>query len=171
MFSSLKISLALIPVVALLVIGVYIYSLWASERKRSAEIPVEAADAMMRDLLSFHKQRGGFPKDLKELEGTVWEKKESRSYSNDNRGLTHGNYHYLYTRLNHHRFTIWAIPIGQQREDGATWFLIVTPASSRRWKGAALRSEDVKGLSSDPSAHQLSVLGLVEQPTTLDQKY
>ncbi|HMS11314.1 MAG TPA: hypothetical protein PKE66_17625, partial [Pyrinomonadaceae bacterium] len=78
MLNSLKISLVLIPIAALLVVGVYIYSLWASEQKRAAELPVEAADVMMRDLLSFHKKRGGFPKDLKELEGVVWEQKENR---------------------------------------------------------------------------------------------
>lgn len=167
MLKSLKISLVMISGATLLVVGVYIYSLWASERKRTAEIPIEAADAMMRDLLSFHKKRGGFPKDLKELEGLIWEKKESRSYSNDKRGLLRRNYYYLYTRLNHHRFTLWAIPMGRQREEAATWFLIVTPESHRRWKGSALSPEDVKGLSLDPSANQVSVLGLVEQPTAL----
>jgi hypothetical protein len=167
MLKSLKISLVLISTATLLVVGVYIYSLWASERKRAAELPIEAADAMMRDLLSFHKKRGGFPKDLEELEGVVWEKKESRSYSNDKRGLLHRNYYYLYTRINHHRFTLWAIPMGRQREEAATWFLAVTPEMHRRWKGSALNPDDVKGLSLDPSANQVSVLGLVEQPTAL----
>lgn len=167
MIARLKVSLVLLPVAIAGLAGIYVYSLWAAERQRAAEIPVEAADAMMRDLLSFHKKRGGFPEDLKELEGVIWEKKESRSYSNDKRGLTHRNYYYLYTRPDHHRFTLWAIPMGRQREEAATWFLIVTPESHRRWKGSALSPEDVKGLSLDPSANQVSVLGLVEQPTAL----
>lgn len=170
MLSSLKVSLVLIPIAFLLVVGVYVYSLWANERKRAADIPVEAVGAMMRDLLSFHKKRGGFPKDLKELEGVVWEKKESRSYSKDKRGLTHRNYYYLYTRINHHRFTLWAIPVGRSREEAPTWFLIATPEMHRRWKGSALSPGDVKGLSLNPSANQLSVLGLVEQPMAHRQK-
>lgn len=125
---------------------------------------------MTRDLLSFHKKRGGFPKDLKELEGVVWEIKESRSYSDDKRGLTHRNYYYLYTRITHHHFTLWAIPLGRQREEAATWFLLVTPEMRRRWKGSALSPEDVKGLTADPSANELSVLGLIEQPTPLRQR-
>ena len=170
MLTRLKISFVLLPVAIAILAGIYVYSLWAAERQRAADVPVESADAMMRDLLLFHKKRGGFPKDLKELEGVVWEKKESRSYSEDKRGLTHRNYYYLFTRINHHRFTLWAIPMGRQREDAPTWFLLVTPESHRRWKGSALNPEDVKGLSLDPSANQLSVLGLLEQTSTLRSK-
>jgi hypothetical protein len=163
MLKSLKISLVMISAATLLVVWVYIYSLWAAERTRAAEIPVEAAGAMMRDLLSFHKKRGGFPKDLKELEGVVWEKKESRSYSEDKRGLTHRNYYYLFTRLNHHRFSLWAIPLGRQREDAATQFLLVTTESCRRWKGAALSIEQASEIGPNPSVTELSLLGLIEQ--------
>jgi hypothetical protein len=142
----------------------------ASDRQRAAEIPANAADTMMRDLLSFHRKRGGFPNDLKELEGVVWEKKVDRSYSLDDRGLMHRNYYYLYTRISHHRFTLWAIPVGRQREEAATWFLVVTPELRRTWKGGALSSEDVERLSLDPSTNELSVLGLIEQSTSLRQR-
>lgn len=170
MIARLKVSLVLLPLAIAILAGIYVFSLWAAERQRAAEIPVEGADAMMRDLLSFHKKRGGFPKDLKELEGVIWEKKDSRSYSKDKRGLTHRNYYYLYTRLDHHRFTLWAIPMGRQREEAATWFLIGTPESHRRWKGSALSPEDVKSLSLDPSTDELNVLGLIEQPMALRRK-
>lgn len=158
------------PVAALLIVGVYIYSLWASERQRAALTPVDAADVMMRDLVSFHKKRGGFPGHLRELEGVVWEQKQGRSYSKGDRGLTHRNYHYLYTRKTNHHFTLWAIPTGNQREEAATWFLVVTPESVRRWKGAALSSEDVKGLNIDPSTNELSLLGLIEQQRAANRK-
>ncbi|MBX3290017.1 MAG: hypothetical protein KF855_11805 [Acidobacteria bacterium] len=164
MLKTLKISFVLVPMSVLLVVGVYIYSLWASDRQMKADLPVEAADVMMRDLLSFHKKRGGFPKDLRELEGMVWEKKQGRIYSNKDRALTHRNYHYLYTRIGHHRFTLWAIPTGRQRDEAATLFLIVSPSSHRRWKGPALDPENVRSLSIQPSANQLTLLGLIEQP-------
>lgn len=164
MLKTLKISFVLLPMSVLLVVGVYIYSLWASDRQMKADLPVEAADVMMRDLLSFHKKRGGFPGSLKALEGVVWEKKHDRTYSNNDRGITHRNYHYLYTRISHHHFTLWAIPVGRQRDESSTLFLIVSPDSHRRWKGPALNPDDVRSLSLQPSADQLTVLGLIEQP-------
>lgn len=170
MLRNSKISFVLVAISGLLLVGVYIYSLWASDRQRKADLPVEAADVMVRDLRSFHKKRGGFPGSLKELEGIVWERKETRSYSNDERGLTHRNYHYLYTRITHHEFALWAIPMGRQRDEAATWFLVVSPDSQRRWKGPALNTDDVKALSLRPSAHQLTVLGLIEQPAVRRQK-
>ena len=125
---------------------------------------------MIRDLRSFHKKRGGFPKDLRELEGVVWEKKEGREFSKDGTGLTHRNYHYFYTPIGSHQFTLWAIPVGRKREEGATWFLVVTPESQRQWEGPALTPEDIKGLDLHPSANQLNVLGLIEQPTGLRKR-
>lgn len=170
MLRNSKISFILVSIAGLLLVGVYIYSLWATDRQRKEDRPVEAADVMVRDIRSFHKKRGGFPAKLKDLEGIVWERKETRSYSNDERGLTHRNYHYLYTRINDHEFTLWAIPIGRQRDEAATWFLIVAPDSQRRWKGPALNTDDVKALSLQPSANQLTVLGLIEQPTVRRQR-
>ena len=170
MLNSLKISLLLIPMAILIVVGTYIYSLWASDKQRVAELPVEGANVLMRDLLAFHKKRGGFPKDLKELEGVVWENKEDRSYSNSKLGITRRHYYYLYSPFGHHRFTLWAIPIGPQREEAATWFLVVTPELHRSWKGGSLGPEDAKRLSLDPSLNELSVLGLIEQPIARSQK-
>lgn len=170
MQKHLKITLMLMPIAAVTVVGIYIYSLWASERRRTAEAPVEAFNVMVRDLRSFHSKRGSFPKDLKELEGVVWEKKEDREFSKDGSGLAHRNYHYLYSPIGHHQFALWAIPMGRRREEAATWFLVITPESQRRWKGPALTPEDVKALSVYPSAQQLNVLGLIEQPAGLRQR-
>lgn len=170
MLRNSKISSVLVAISGLLLVGVYIYSLWASDRQRTADLPVEAADVMVRDLRSFHKKRGGFPANLKELEGLVWDRKESRIYSNDERGLTHRNYHYLYTRITPHEFALWAIPMGRQRDEAATWFLVVSPDSQRHWKGPALNTDDVKVLSLQPSANQLIVLGLIEQPAVRRQR-
>lgn len=147
----------------LLVVGVYIYSLWASDRQMKAELPVEAVDVMMRDLLSFHKKRGGFPKDLKEMESVVWERKEKRHYSEDKRGITHRNYYYLYTRIDHHHFTLWAIPVGRVRDDAATIFLESTSKTFRKWKGAALSIDQIGNINLRPSERLLTTLGLAKQ--------
>lgn len=163
MLNRLKTSLVLIPIVLLLVVGAYIYTLWAADRQRSADLPVEGASMMMRDLLAFHEKRGGFPSDLKQLEGVIWENKRDRNFSSGGRGFAHRNYFYLYTQLNPHRFTLWAVPMGKSREDAATWFLIVSPDSRRGWKGAAMPLEHIKKIEASPSTAQLGVLGLIEQ--------
>ena len=84
--NRIKLSLVIAPLLLVLVIVVYVYSLWSADRKKTAELPVEAASQMMRDLLKFHQKRGGFPEDLKRLEGVIWEKKD-RSFSVGNRAL------------------------------------------------------------------------------------
>lgn len=163
MLNRFKISLALVPVVLVLVVGAYVYSLWAAERRRTADIPVEAADRMMRDMLAFHERRGRFPEDLKELEGVVWDKKQDRNFPIKYRAISHRNYFYLYTRIDPHRFTLWSIPIGKLREESPTGFLSVSTAGCRKWKGPALDADLMRKLNVSPSLGQLGVLGLTEQ--------
>jgi hypothetical protein len=163
MLTRLKVSLVLIPVAIAVLAGIYVYSLWAAERQRAADVPLEATSTLVRDLLAYHKKRGSFPGDLKQLEGAVWEKKQDREFSIENRGLKHRNYFYFFTRINPNRSVLWAIPMGEMREDSPTWFLAVTPDFCRRWKGPALGLEHVKKISVEPSSRELGVLGLVEQ--------
>ena len=163
MIARLKVSLLLLPVAIAVLAGIYVYSLWAAERQRAAEIPIEAADAMMRDLLSFHKKRGGFPKDLKEMEGVVWDEKRDRNYAIKYQAISHRNYFYLYTRLDPHHFTLWSIPIGKLRYESPTGFMLVSTDGCRRWKGPGLDADSVRKLNVSPSLAQLGVLGLTEQ--------
>lgn len=165
MLNRLKISLILAPMALTMLIGVYIYSLWSQERTRNAEIPVDATGAMNRDLLKFHQKRGSFPGKLADLEGVIWEKKE-RNYVSDGRSLVHRNYFYLYSRIDPHRFTLWAIPIGKERDEASTFFLVGTPSSDRAWKGRALPILDIEKLLPAPSSNHLIMLGLVEQLST-----
>lgn len=163
MITRLKVSLVLLPVAIAVLAGIYVYSLWAAERQRAAEVPVEAADAIMRDVLRYHEKRGGFPESLKSLESVVWEKK-ARDFSVENRAFTHRNYFYFYTRIDHHHFTLWAIPVGKSREVGPTWFLSVTPEAAGRWKGGALPLDQIDRIDANPSLKELGSLGLIEQP-------
>lgn len=163
MLNRLKISLILAPLALTMLVGVYIYTLWAKEKERSSDIPFDSTGAMNRDLLTYHKKRGSFPVKLEDLEGVIWEKKE-RSYASAGRSLIHRNYFYVYARLNHHQFTLWAIPVGKSREEAPTWFLLVSPQHWRRWKGPALPLEQVGEINSNPSISGLGILGLIEQP-------
>jgi hypothetical protein len=169
MITRLKVSLVLLPVAIAVLAVIYVYSLWAAERQRAADVPVEATTMMMRDLLSYHKRRGSFPGDLKELEGVVWEKKRNREFSIENRGFSHRNYFYLYTQIDPHRFTLWAVPMGQVRDEAATFFVTGTPGVYRMWKGAALSPDSVSSIKANPSKIELGTLGLVEQQRVLTQ--
>lgn len=161
--SRIKLSLIVAVMALLIVIVAYIYSLWSIDRKKSAEMPVEAVSMMMRDLLRFHEKRGGFPVDLQKLEGVVWERK-TRLFSADNRAINHRNYYYFYTQISPHQFTLWAIPTGSQREDAPTWFLVVSPEVCRRFKGAALPLEQIDRIEANPTLKKLGIFGLIEQP-------
>ncbi len=161
--TKIKLSLIVAVIALSIVVTAYIYSLWSVDRRRQAEIPVEAVAMMMRDLLRYHEKRGGFPEDLQKLEGVIWERKE-RLFSADNRALNHRNYYYFYTQISPHQFTLWAIPTGKEREDAPTWFLVVTPDLCRRFKGAALPLEQIDRIEANPALKTLGVLGLIEQP-------
>jgi hypothetical protein len=171
MLTRLKISLVLLPVALAVLVGIYVYSLWAAERQRAADVPVEATGMMIRDLLAYHKKRGSFPDDLKQLEGVVWEKIRNREFSIENRGLSHRNYFYLYAQITPHRFSLWAVPMGQARDEAATYFVTGTPGVHRTWKGAALSPDSVSSIRPNPSEIDLGTLGLVEQPTVATQGY
>ncbi len=163
MLNRLKISLILAPLALTMLVGVYIYTLWATERERSAEVPFDSTGAMNRDLLKFHQKRGSFPQKLKDLEGVVWETKD-RNYVADGHSLIHRNYFYVYGRVNHHQFTLWAIPIGKEREEAPTFFFVGYPGSNRTWKGPAVALTDIDKVSVTPTTIKLNILGLVEQP-------
>lgn len=162
MTSRIKISLIVAVLALCLVVIAYIYSLWSVDRQKQADLPVEAVSMMMRDLLAFHEKRGGFPEDLGKLEGVIWKPKE-RMFSIKKRALNHRNYYYFYTRISHHQFTLWAIPMGRQREDAPTWFLVVSPEVCRRFKGAALPLEQIDHIEANPTLKKLGVFGLIEQ--------
>jgi hypothetical protein len=162
MLNRLKVSFVLILLALVVVFGAYVYSLWTAQKQKTADLPFDATGMMIRDLLAFHKKRGGFPENLKQLEGVVWGKK-SREFSSGNRALNHRNYYYLYTRIAHHHFTLWAIPVGKSREEAPTWFLIATPDKYGRWKGPALPFELIQKIEPIPPRPKLAVLGLIEQ--------
>jgi hypothetical protein len=164
MLTRLKVSLVLIPVALAVLAGIYVYSLWAAERQKAADVPLEATSTLVRDLLAYHKKRGSFPGDLKQLEGVVWEKKQNREFSIENRGFSHRNYFYLYTQIAPHRFSLWAVPMGQTREEAATFFVTGTLGVYRTWKGAALSPDSVSSIKANPSTIELGILGLIEQP-------
>ncbi len=57
----MKLTFIITPLMVVLVLGSYFYSLWAAEVKRRDELPQDGAASLTRDLLKYHEQTGTFP--------------------------------------------------------------------------------------------------------------
>ncbi|MFP5265194.1 MAG: hypothetical protein ACLGJB_25175 [Blastocatellia bacterium] len=126
---------------------------------------------MVKSLRTYYQKTGGFPASFRDLESQVWKHKEAPDLGVDGRSLSVANYHYIYYPVDAKTCTIWIIPVGPRREEGSTHFLLLTPDSLRRWKGAPLSLDEVKKLPSIPQYREMTVLGMTEQqPIGLGKK-
>lgn len=164
--TSMKLTFIITPLMVVLVLGSYFYSLWAAEVRQRNGLPQDGTAALARDLLKYHEKTGAFPEDLRVLVGKVWDSKREREFDPSGKVFRHHNVFYLYSRQNSHLFTLWAVPSGEKREEGISWFVIVSPEAIRRWKGPAIADNQVDKLISQPSVQGLALLGLTEQPAT-----
>jgi len=164
--SSMKLTFIITPLMVVLVLGSYFYSLWAAEVKRRDDLPQDGAASLTRDLLKYHEQTGTFPEELRPLVGKVWDAKKHRDFDQTGKVFQHGKVFYLYARQNSHLFSLWAVPSGERREEGVSWYILASPDAIRRWKGPAIPDNQVQKLNSSPSIQLLALLGLTEQPPT-----
>ena len=164
--TSMKLTFIITPLMVVLVLGSYFYSLWAAEVKQRDALPQDSAAALTRDLLKYHEKVGAFPEDLRALVGKVWDSKREREFDPSGKVFRHHNVFYLYSRQNARLFTLWAVPSGEKREAGVSWFVTASPEIIRRWKGPAILENQVDKLVAQPSIQSLALLGLTEQPTT-----
>lgn len=163
--TSLKLTFIITPLMVVLVLGSYFYSLWAAEVKRREMLPQDGSAALTRDLLKYHEKTGAFPEDLRALVGKVWEARGIREFDPSGKVFRHSNVFYLYSRQNAHLFTLWAVPSGEKREEGVSWFVTASPETIRRWKGPAISADQIDKLIPQPSIQSLALLGLTEQPS------
>jgi hypothetical protein len=164
--SSMKLTFIITPLMVVLVLGSYFYSLWAAEVKRRDEMPQDGAAALTRDLLKYHEQTGAFPEELRLLVGKVWDAKKQRNFDQSGKVFRHNNVFYLYARQNPHLFSLWAVPSGERREQGVSWYITASPDRIRRWKGPAIADNQVDKLIPQASVQMLALLGLTEQPAS-----
>lgn len=164
--SSMKLTFIITPLMVVLVLGSYFYSLWAAEVKRRDELPQDGSATIVRDLLKYHEKTGAFPEDLKSLVGKVWDAKKTREFDQSGKVFRHKNVFYLYLRLSPHLFSVWAVPSGERREEGVSWFISASPERIRRWKGPAIADNQIDKLAFQPSVQSLALLGLTEQPVS-----
>lgn len=162
----MKLTFIITPLMVVLVLGSYFYSLWAAEVKRRNALPQDSAAALTRDLLKYHEKIGAFPEDLRALVGKVWDSRREREFDSSGKVFRHHHVFYLYSRQNAHLFTLWAVPSGEKREEGISWFVTASPEIIRRWKGPAIADNQVDKLIAQPSIQSLALLGLTEQPSS-----
>jgi hypothetical protein len=163
-YSSMKLTFIITPLMVVLVLGSYFYSLWAAEVKRRDEMPRDGAAALTRDLLKYHEQTGAFPEDLRRLVGRVWDARKQRDFDQTGKVFQHGKVFYLYARHTPHLFSLWSVPSGERREEGVSWYMLASPDAIRRWKGPAIPDSEVDKLIPQPSIQSLALIGLIEQP-------
>lgn len=134
----------------------------AAAWRASNQTPRLAVESLVKALRTYHRQTGSFPKDFRELEAHVWKHKQLLDFGADGRSLSAAYYYYLYP-VDAHTSTIWVVPTGPRREEGATHFLLLTPDNLRRWKGAPLSLDEIEKLSSVPQYKEMGALGMTEQ--------
>ncbi len=169
-FTFIIIALSLVLFVVAL-----IYSAWARNSERDANMPVPAMETLVLALRSFHQQTGRFPRDFRELDGRIWRGARSGHISPDGKSLVAPASRYYYTlhtinppdpaRTNAPaKAGIWAVPTGERAEEAATYFWYVTPRDIERWMGPALTRENIGAIKSIPSEEQLALLVMTRQP-------
>ena len=162
----MKLTFIITPLMVVLVLGSYFYSLWAAEVKRRDELPQDGSATLVRDLLKYHEKTGAFPEDLRALVGKGWVAEKEREFDPSGKVFRHNNVFYLYARQQPHLFSLWAVPSGERREEGISWFISASPERIRRWKGPAIPDNLVSKLTPLPGIQSLAVLGLTEQTAT-----
>ena len=145
------------------IIVVYVSNTVTKALNERSETPRLAADSLVKALRTHHRQTGRFPSDFRELEARIWKHKNSPDFGADGQSLSIANYYYIYYPVDSHISTIWIIPTGPRRDEGATHFLLLTPDNLRRWKGAPLSLNEAKNLPPVPLYGQMSLLGMTEQ--------
>lgn len=127
------------------------------------QTPRLAADSLVKALRTHHRKSGKFPADFRELEARVWKRQKPSDFGADGRSFSVANYHYIYHLVGAGVCTIWIIPTGPRRDEGATHFLLLYPDSLRRWKGAPLSLDEIGALPPVPQYRQMALFGMTEQ--------
>jgi hypothetical protein len=170
--SRLRISVMMVGISLVALIVTYAAVTIAAAWRAREQMPRLAADSLVKSLRAYHQQTGRFPANFRELEARVWKHKQVPDFGADGRSLTVANYYYIYYPVDASTCTVWIVPVGPRREEGATHFLLLTPNGLRRWKGTPLTLDEVKKLPpAVPQYNEMALLGMTElQPIDLDKK-
>jgi hypothetical protein len=161
----------------LLFVAALVFSAWAREQEREANMPAPAMETVVLALRTFHQQTGRFPRDFRELDERVWRGERREQISPDGKSLVAPASRYYYTlhtvnpdeparATQPAKAGIWAVPTGTRAQEAATYFWYVTPRDIERWMGPALTRENISAIRSIPSEEQLALLVMTRQPPT-----
>ena len=174
-FGRMRFTFIFVALSLVLLVVSMIYSGWAREQERGANMPVPAMETIVLALRTFHQQTGRFPRDFRELDERVWRGERRAQISPDGKSLVAPQSRYYYTLHSVNppdparatqpvKAGIWAVPTGERAGEAATHFWYVTPRDIERWMGPALTRENIGALGSIPSESQLALLVMTRQP-------
>jgi len=157
-----------------LLVVALVFSAWARNNEREANMPVPAMETVTLALRTFHQQTGRFPRDFRELNERVWRGERSGQISPDGKSLVAPASRYYYTlhtvnptdptrATTPAKAGIWAVPTGMRAREAVTYFWYVTPRDIERWMGPALTRENIGAIRSIPSEEQLALLVMTRQ--------
>jgi hypothetical protein len=161
--TKFKLSYLMLAVSGVLAVGSYAYGLWVASQQENSMLPRIGLDPIVKALRTYQHQAGRFPSTFAELEGTVWHHKQMPNFGDAGHSLSMAHYYYAYYQAEPETCTMWAIPIDRRRQEASTFFLVITPETIRRWKGAPLSLDEIRRLPPVPKQAELAVLGLTEQ--------
>ena len=163
-------SYVLLMISAVIYLGSWTYSSYASEWRAKAEVPqIDGILKIIKGVRQYQKVHATFPQTLTQVEDEVWKHTMRPDYGAGGRSVVSRNYYYFYTWINPTRCTLWAIPIGPRIEQANSYFVILTPDDREKWKGPPLALKEASSISGMPTYAQLAMLGLIKQDT-LPQK-
>lgn len=148
----------------------YGYSVYAESQRFEALKPRLKLSSLIRDVRKYETVAGRVPKGFEEIEELVWKHKGRKpAFDLGGAAYTLGNYFYLYHALDERSATVWAVPLGERREEASTHFVIIGPDAVAHWKGAAIKLDDFSRISTNPQVSELASLGLVRQPDEVNK--
>lgn len=128
--------------------------------------PVPYLNIFIRDMVEYRRVKYGFPQNLNEMNETIWKKQTRSGWIAHPQGFAiKSNYAYYYHPISSRKATLWAIPVGKERLEGSSYFMVFEDNQVRYWKGPALALDDAESSVKEtaPTFSRLSALGMAEQ--------
>jgi hypothetical protein len=163
-FNKLKVTYLILALSALFAVGSYGWRVYTLFRDWQTNMPQPQIERLTKDLRIYYAKTGQFPSTFTEINNLIWHTKPTPDYGSEGRQARTKNCYYFYTKVTDHTCAIWTLPIGPQRHYGSSFFIVLSPAWLRSWKGNALEDEAISKLPAVPSPNKLAEMGMREMP-------
>jgi len=162
--SKLRISYLILLLACVVGAGSYGYYVYTVFRDWQLNMPQPQVEKLIKDLRLYHLQTRHFPATLNEVNELIWHTRPTPNYGNDGRRARTKNYYYYYTKVDEETCAIWALPVGRQRHYASSYFVVLSPAWLRGWKGNDVDDEAIAKLPAVPTQDDLAELKMRELP-------